>query len=213
MTIDQALGAEAARLERLRFPAGTIIFDQGDPGDAAYIVRSGRVRVFQVNEGQRVEIGEMGPGDIFGEMAVLDRGRRSASAVAVEDCVVSRVAEHVFQRKLAKSDRFLRALIELFIRNIRSSPRLFLRRPRSFRDHVKQTKVFSWNMRRFAGRMDDAVMADDLLDILDRLDTVLIDLQNVADLIPDKRHDLIADDDLNGVGFSQVIGSDGQRVL
>lgn len=213
MAIDETLATESARLERVRFPAGATIFNQGDPGDAAYFVRKGRVRVFQHHEGQRIEVGEMGPGEIFGEMAVLDGGIRSATAVAVEDCSLSRVALAVFQRKLGNTDEFIRALMKLFIKNIRNSPKLFLRRPRSFRDHVKQINTFSWNMRRFAGRMPDPVMADDVLDILDRLDLVLTDLANAAELIPDKRHDLITEDELNGVDFSDVVSSDGQRVL
>jgi CRP/FNR family cyclic AMP-dependent transcriptional regulator len=213
MSIDESLVTGAAPLQGVRHAAGSVIFNQGDPGDAAYFIRKGRVRIFQTNEGQRVEVGEMGPGEIFGEMAVLDGGKRSASAVAAEDCVVSCVAVQVFRRKLDATDPFIKAMIELFIRNIRNSPKLFLRRPRSFRDHVKQMKMFSWNMRRFTGRMNDEVMADNVLDILERLDAVMTDLQNVADLIPDKRHDLIAEEELNGVNFSDVISTEGQRVL
>lgn len=201
------------QLERQVFPAGERIFAQGDSGGCAYILLRGRVSLFYHHEGQRTEIGEVSPGDIFGEMAVLDGASRSASAVTSEESEVALVPYPIFRRKLEGADRFIQALIELFIRNIRSSSRLFLRRPRSFRDHIKQMRVFSWNMRRFAGRMDDAVMADGVLDVLDRLDTVLSDLHNVSELCPDKRHDLILEDELNGVGFAKVIGSEGQRKL
>lgn len=211
--MDEVSELEGARLERVRVAAGDKVFSQGDEGDAAYIVHKGRIKLFHHHDGQRIEVGEVAAGEIFGEMAVLDGGKRSASAVAMEDCLLARVPQRVFHRKLAGSDRFLRALIELFIKNIRNSPRLFLRRPRSFRDHVKQMRQFSWNMRRFAGRMDDQVMADDVLDVLDRLDVVLTDLHNVAELCPDKRHDLIVDDDLNGVDFKNVVGSEGQREI
>jgi CRP-like cAMP-binding protein len=202
-----------SRLERIRFAAGERIFGQGDAGDAAFVLESGRVALFQHHDGHRVDIGTIGPGEIFGEMAVLDGGRRSATAMAAEDCVLARVPQSLFQTKLDGADGFLRALIDLFIKNIRTSPRLFLRRPRSFRDHVKQMTVFSWNMRRFAGRLDDVAMADDVLDILDRLDTALDDLANVAELTADKRHDLIVDEELNGVDFSDVIGTEGRRRL
>lgn len=212
MSMDETLDG-ATRLERIRIAAGERIFAQDEPGDAAYIVHKGRVTLFQHHDGHRIEVGEIGPGEIFGEMAVLDGGRRSATAVAADDCVLARVPQGLFLRKLDGADRFLKALIELFIKNIRTSPKLFLRRPRSFRDHVKQMSVFSWNMRRFAGRMQDSVMADDVLDILDRLDAVLADLANVAELTPDKRHDLIVDEELNGVEFSDVIGTEGRRRL
>ena len=201
------------RLERVHFASGERIFAQGDAGDCAYIIHKGRIALFQHHDGHRIEVGTLGPGEIFGEMAVLDGGRRSATAVAAEDCTLARVPLVVFQKKLDGADRFLKALIELFIKNIRTSPRLFLRRPRSFRDHVKQMAVFSWNLRRFAGRVEDVTMADDVLDILDRLDTVLDDLANVAELTADKRHDLIVDEELNGVDFSDVIGTEGRRRL
>lgn len=200
-------------LERIRFAAGDRIFSQGDAGDAAYILQQGRVTLFQHHEGHRIEVGEIGSGEIFGEMAVLDGGHRSATAVAAEHCVVARVPLPIFQKKLEGTDRFIKALMELFIKNIRNSPKLFLRRPRSFRDHVKQMSVFSWNMRRFAGRMSDNSTADDVLDILNRLDGVLSDLANVAEQTPDKRHDLITDEELNGVKFSEVIGTEGRRQL
>ncbi|WP_173980158.1 cyclic nucleotide-binding domain-containing protein [Magnetospirillum sp. UT-4] len=213
ITFDDYMAAGSTRLERLTFAAGEQIFAQGDLGDAAYIVHKGSVRLFQHVDGQRVEVAEVGTGGIFGEMAVLDGGRRSASAVAVDEALLSRVPVPVFRRKLAGTDRFLRALIELFIRNIRNSPRLFLRRPRSFRDHVTQSRVFAWNMRRFAGRMEDQAMATEVVALLDRLDTVLGDLDRAAERCPDKRHNLIGDEELRGVQFSDVIGTEGQRIL
>lgn len=213
MTMEESANGGAIQLERKVFPAGERIFAQGDSGDCAYILLKGKVTLFNHSDGHRTEIGDICPGDIFGEMAVLDGGNRSASATATEESEVALIPYPIFRRKLDGADRFLRALIELFIRNIRDSSRLFLRRPRSFRDHVKQMRVFSWNMRRFAGRMEDVDMADDILDVLDRLDTVLTDLQNVSDLCPDQRHDLIASEELNGVTFADVIGSEGQRKL
>jgi CRP/FNR family transcriptional regulator, cyclic AMP receptor protein len=214
MSIHETMNcSESAKPERLSFAAGERIFAQGDAGDAAYILQQGRVTLFQHHEGHRIEVGDIASGEIFGEMAVLDGGHRNASAVAAEDCVVARVPQPMFLEKLDGTDSFIKALVEQFIKNIRNSPKLFLRRPRSFRDHVKQMSVFSWNMRRFASRMPDNAMAGDVLEILDRLDGVLGDLANVAEQTPDKRHDRIVDEDLNGVKFSEVIGTEGRRQL
>ncbi|WP_172822301.1 cyclic nucleotide-binding domain-containing protein [Magnetospirillum moscoviense] len=205
--------AISGRLERLHLKAGQRVFSQGDVGNAAYIVQKGLIRLYQAADDQQVELGDIGVGEIFGEMAVLDQGSRSASAVAIEDSTVAIVPLPVFQHKLKNADRFLAALIGLFIKNIRNSPKLFLRRPRSFRDHVKQMRMFSWNMRRFAGRIQDVEMADDLLDVLDRLDANLVDLNNVSELCADNRHDLLSEDDLTGNGFVDVIGTEGQRKI
>lgn len=205
--------APSAMPERVRFAAGECIFAQGDVGDAAYVVQTGSVTLTYRHDGHCSEVGTVGPGEILGEMAVLDGGRRSATAIADGECELLRVPQAAFAEQMKNAEPFLKGLIELFVKNIRTSPRLFLRRPRSFRDHVKQMAMFSWNMRRFAGRMDDPVMADDMLDILDRLDGVLDDLANVSELTPDKRHDLIVDEQLNGVDFADVIGSEGRRRL
>lgn len=205
--------AEGNRLARIRVGAGERIFAQGDAGDAAYILYKGKVAILQHIDGQRIELGTVGPGDIFGEMAVIDGARRMATATAVEDCVLACIPRPVFQKKLGAADRFLRALMQMFIKNIRESHRIFLRRPRSFRDHVRQMSAFSWNIRRYAGRLPDQGLADELLDAVERLDAVLADLGRLGDRCPDKRHDLIVADELNGVDFGDVVGSETRRTL
>lgn len=210
MSTDASI-THGGRLDRIRVAAGERIFAQGDAGHAAYILYQGRVTIFQHHDGHRIELGTVGPGGIFGEMAVIDGGRRMATAVAAEDSVMAPVPLAVFEKKLTGSDRFIRALIHLFIKNIRDSQRIFLRRPRSFRDHVRQMGAFSWNMRRFAGRLDDRHMADRMLDVLERLDATLADLSCLAEKCPDNRHDLILADELNGVDFGEVIGSETRR--
>lgn len=200
-------------LQIIRIAAGERIFSQGDTADTAYLVLEGRIALTQAVDGRAVDICTLGSGEVLGEMAVLEGGRRVATAIAIEECRLAPVNHAAFQQRLGSADPFLRALLDSFIKNIRTSPRLFLRRPRSFRDHVRQMNTFSWNLRRFAGRLDDVAMADDVLDILDRLDVVLDDLANVAELTADKRHDLIADEEMNGVDFSDVVGSEGRRRL
>jgi uncharacterized membrane protein len=83
---DAERAALAERLERRALPAGTIIFRYGDPGDALYAVRSGRVEVFTKNDtGEEIILERPGPGDFFGEISLLDGGPRTASARVVED--------------------------------------------------------------------------------------------------------------------------------
>ena len=64
------------------FPAGTTLFEEGDPGDRLYVVKSGAV-VLSTN-GHQLETVEAG--GLFGEMAVIDREPRSATAVAETEC-------------------------------------------------------------------------------------------------------------------------------
>jgi CRP/FNR family transcriptional regulator, cyclic AMP receptor protein len=72
-----------------RFDAGAIVFKEGDEGSTCYIVRAGRTRAIRVHpDGRSITLAHFGPGDIFGEMAMLDGERRSATVEATEDTEV-----------------------------------------------------------------------------------------------------------------------------
>jgi len=74
----------AARASTRRVPRGAYVFHQGDRGDAAYLVVSGRVKlVASVPSGDELVLAAVGPGDSFGELAALDGEPRSAAAVAL----------------------------------------------------------------------------------------------------------------------------------
>ena len=84
-------GLEAGALERVaagtrtrRFRRGEIIFHAGDPGDALFIIVSGEVKIsLPSEEGDEAILATLGPGDVFGELALLDGAPRSATASAL----------------------------------------------------------------------------------------------------------------------------------
>jgi CRP/FNR family cyclic AMP-dependent transcriptional regulator len=63
------------------FPAGAVIFEEGDPGSRMYVIRSGEVRILKRVGAREIELARLGPGEAFGEMALLERQPRSATAV------------------------------------------------------------------------------------------------------------------------------------
>jgi CRP/FNR family cyclic AMP-dependent transcriptional regulator len=68
------------------YPADTRVFHENDPGDACHIVRQGSCRVTREHpDGRAITLASLGPGAIFGELAMFDSGRRSASVEATED--------------------------------------------------------------------------------------------------------------------------------
>jgi CRP/FNR family transcriptional regulator len=68
------------------FPDGTRVFHEGDHSDACYIVRTGNFRVTREHsDGRAITLANLGPGDIFGELAMLDGEVRSASVEALGD--------------------------------------------------------------------------------------------------------------------------------
>ena len=71
----------------LRVTAGSYFFRELDPAQCMYVLESGRVAVLKQWRGHEMQLRELGPGDCFGEMALLDLFPRSAAVRAVEDCV------------------------------------------------------------------------------------------------------------------------------
>ena len=68
-----------------RFEAGEVVFREGDESNTCYIVRSGRARAVREHiDGRSITLANFGPGDIFGELAMFDDERRSATIEAVE---------------------------------------------------------------------------------------------------------------------------------
>jgi rhodanese-related sulfurtransferase len=86
-------------IHTLVLPPGAIIFRQGDPADNFYIVRSGKLRAFRSNEeGLETDIGVLGPGDIFGEVALLTGNLRSGSVETLEETVLSVLPKEQFDQ-------------------------------------------------------------------------------------------------------------------
>jgi CRP/FNR family transcriptional regulator len=67
-----------------RFGAGEIVFREGDTSDTCYVIRSGRARAVREHSGRSITLAQFGPGDIFGELAMLDDERRSATIETLE---------------------------------------------------------------------------------------------------------------------------------
>ena len=76
-------------MSEVRFKAGEVIFRQAYPADYAYVIKSGRVEIYKENsDGSEEHIVILEPGQMFGELGVLDDAPRSASARAVDDVIL-----------------------------------------------------------------------------------------------------------------------------
>jgi CRP-like cAMP-binding protein len=80
------LAAVAEVIVPRTFGAGEVVFREGDTGDTCYVVRAGHFRaVREHNDGRTITLATFGPGEIFGELAMFDAERRSASVEALDD--------------------------------------------------------------------------------------------------------------------------------
>jgi CRP/FNR family transcriptional regulator, cyclic AMP receptor protein len=83
-------GPEVVRIAEVavprRYPAETVILREGDRGDTCYVMRSGRARVTRQHpDGRAITLTNIGPGEIFGELAMFGGEVRSATVQAIED--------------------------------------------------------------------------------------------------------------------------------
>jgi serine/threonine-protein kinase len=81
-------------------PKGEHIIREGEDGDEVFILVAGRVHVYREIDGEPVVLSEMGPGDVFGEMAILTSSPRTASVVATEDCVLRVLTAEILAREV-----------------------------------------------------------------------------------------------------------------
>lgn len=104
--------AGACRFRRVS--KGEAVFLQSDPSEAAYVVRTGRVSILLHSaDGREMVIEEMRPGDLFGELGVLTKGPRSASAVTQSNGELLVVPRAAFLRCMEDEPRLVRQVLEL----------------------------------------------------------------------------------------------------
>jgi len=99
------------------FKPGDVIFKAGDPGDELYIVRKGKVAIQLGNR----TLAELGEGEVFGEMALIDAGPRSATVVAETDCEIVPVSEKQFLFMTSEAPYFALSLMRIVVQRLRTA--------------------------------------------------------------------------------------------
>jgi CRP/FNR family cyclic AMP-dependent transcriptional regulator len=114
--LDELIGSSAER----RVSRGTLIFSKGDPGSFMLAVLAGHIRVGTVSlEGREVTLNVIGPGEIVGEIALLDGKPRSASAVAAEDTTMMVIERHVFLPFLLRHEGLVERMLVVLCDRLR----------------------------------------------------------------------------------------------
>ena len=82
-------------------PARTVVFKRGDPGDSFWVIQSGKIRVFRSDDqGVEITLSELGPGQSFGEVALLTGEARSASVETLEETQALVLTKEQFEQVL-----------------------------------------------------------------------------------------------------------------
>jgi len=122
-------GLSQAELDRIAqvsvprsFPKGARVFHEGDESDACYIIRSGEVRVTREHsDGRAIALATLGPGEIVGELAMLDGEVRSASVEALSDIELLAVAARDMRGLLERNPEITAKLVIALTRRVRET--------------------------------------------------------------------------------------------
>ncbi len=105
---------------RKRYPKDTVVFFENEEGDFFFTITEGRIKVTILgDDGREVILSVLGPGDFFGEMALLDNEPRSATAIAVEESELLSLHRNEFQSVLNDNKSITSALIRVLSARLR----------------------------------------------------------------------------------------------
>ena len=112
----------ATRFTPRNLRRGSRIFRQGDPGDALFVVDEGSVKISTIaSDGREVILAVIGPGELFGELSLFDRGLRSADATALEDARLLALSLETFRPYLMSHPAVAIELLSVLASRIRNT--------------------------------------------------------------------------------------------
>ena len=153
---------------------GKNVFEQGAPSHEAYYVENGRLAVTIEEDGHNVKLAEIGPGEIFGEMGILEKEVRMATVTAVQSTTLTVISREDLEGRIEKiDDKYVRSLILTLIKRLRTAGREQVR-------HYKNLASFQSRMASLSEKADTVVsphereiFTAEVLPLLDQLDEVL----------------------------------------
>lgn len=119
--VDQeAVQALLGELETVRFPRGTTIFNEGEPGDRLYIIIDGKVKLARRSaDGRENLLTIMGPSDMFGELSIFDPGPRTSSAVCVTEVQAATMNSELLKKWVGDHPEIAQQLLRVLARRLR----------------------------------------------------------------------------------------------
>lgn len=119
---ERELASVAAMAKSRRFNRDDVVFYEDETGDVFFLIREGKVKVTMISpEGKEIILSMMGPGDFFGEMALLDDAPRSATIVAMEPLELLTLWRSDFLQLLSENSAIAKKVLAEMSRRLRSA--------------------------------------------------------------------------------------------
>lgn len=106
---------------KISLAANELLFREGEAGQFAYLIDRGSIAVLRDAGGEYQLLSELGPGECVGEMALISHDPRMASAMAMEDTVLTVITRDHLKERMARSDPLIRHLLQLTLKRYRQS--------------------------------------------------------------------------------------------
>lgn len=117
--VDDLISGKWSRQEKKVFRPGEMLMQEGEVGEEAYLILSGKVQVFKVSDGHKVVLSKLGKGSIIGEMALITHEPRSASIEALEKTEVSVLTARHLSENLKKLPPFMEKIVATLSERLR----------------------------------------------------------------------------------------------
>ncbi len=132
--------------ERKSVPKGKIIMQEGERGDCAYLIQSGKVKVYTGTGGRRADLAVLEAGQIFGEMALLFDESRTATVEALEPVNLVIITRKLLKEKLDRSDPTIRAILPMLMKRIVKTNNVLLQRQSDLQELVDTVSMIYQNI-------------------------------------------------------------------
>jgi CRP/FNR family cyclic AMP-dependent transcriptional regulator len=111
---------------RKTFQKGDVIFCEFEPGDTFYLIQSGRVQIVKIFGEIEKTVAILQPGEVFGEMAILEEAPRSATAIALDQVTALEFNQENFEVLMQGNPQIALTLLKLFTNRIHDQKRKFM---------------------------------------------------------------------------------------
>ena len=108
-------------ITEVNLTAGEELFTEGSPGDKAYVIQEGQIEIFKVSGGRKVQLAVRQPGDVIGEMSLLETSTRNASGRAITDSNLLVISHEHLNKLLDTSPSAARAMVYTVSARLRST--------------------------------------------------------------------------------------------
>ncbi|NMB88578.1 MAG: cyclic nucleotide-binding domain-containing protein [Chloroflexi bacterium] len=114
----------AQKVETRRLAAGELLFEEGQPGDRAYLIQSGQVEIFRQHNGRAVLLAVRHPGEVIGELSLLEATPRTTTARARQASVLLVIHQGLLDELLEARPETARAMLHAYATRLRATERL-----------------------------------------------------------------------------------------